>query len=87
MLVCWQRAGGARGFRHAAACAGIALSLTGALLCQYYAARLYLPLAGGGAFRSWKRFTFRSGGHRGWTQQLHCDWSEVSHRRGYQGTT
>jgi len=54
MLVCWQKAGGTERWRHGAACAGIALSLAGALLCQYYAALLYLPLAGGEAFRSWK---------------------------------
>jgi hypothetical protein len=54
MLVCWQRAGGAERFKHAAACAGIAFSLIGALMCQYYAALLYLPLAGGEAYRWWK---------------------------------
>jgi len=54
MLVCWQRAGGSQRFRHAAWCAGIALSLVGAFLCQYYAVLLYLPLAGGEAYRSWK---------------------------------
>ena len=54
MLAAWQAAAESRRFRHAAACAAIALSLAGALLCQYYAATLYLPLAAGEAYRSWK---------------------------------
>ena len=54
MLLCWQRACGARGLHYAAACLGIALSLAGALMCQYYAVLLYLPLAGAEAFRAWK---------------------------------
>ena len=54
MLVCWQAATESRSGRHDAACAGIALSLAGALMCQYYAALLYLPLAAGEAYRSWK---------------------------------
>jgi hypothetical protein len=54
MLVSWQAATGSRRFKHAAACTAIALSLMGALLCQYYAILLYIPLAGGEAYRSWK---------------------------------
>ena len=54
MLVCWQTATESRGFKYALACAGIALGLTGALMCQYFAVLLFLPLAGGEAYRAWK---------------------------------
>ncbi len=54
MLVGWQTATESTGARHAAACALIAISLVGALMCHYYAALLYLPLAGAEAYRSYK---------------------------------
>jgi hypothetical protein len=54
MLLCWQTATESRSWKHAAACAGIAVSLMGALLCHYYAGLLYVPLAGAEAYRSWK---------------------------------
>ncbi len=58
MLVSWQAATCSRRpqerVKHAAACAALALSLMGALMCHYYAVMLYVPLAGGEAYRSWK---------------------------------
>ena len=58
MLVAWQAATSSgwaqKPLGHAAACAMLALSLIGALMCQYYAILLYVPLAGGEAVRSWK---------------------------------
>ena len=58
MLVSWQAATCSHWprerFKHAAACAALSLSLIGALMCHYYAIMLYVPLAGGEAYRSWK---------------------------------
>jgi len=54
MLVCWQAATESRGPKYFAACAGIAVGLMGALLCQYYAILLFLPLGVGELYRSWK---------------------------------
>lgn len=56
LLVCWQSAAdrGCTRLRYAGACAGVALSFAGALLSHYYAALLYVPLAGAEAYRSWK---------------------------------
>jgi hypothetical protein len=58
MLVSWQAATCSHWpqerFRHAAACAVLCLSLMGALMCHYYAAMLYVPLAGGELCRWWK---------------------------------
>jgi hypothetical protein len=58
MLVAWQAATCSRWpqerFRHATACAVLCLSLMGALMCHYYAVMLYVPLAGGEAYRCWK---------------------------------
>jgi len=51
-LVSWQMA--AENFRRLPACPILALSLICALLCHYYAILLYVPLAGGEAFRSWR---------------------------------
>jgi hypothetical protein len=48
-LVAWQAA--AERSRRVLALPGLALSLAAALLCHYYAALLYLPLAGGEAVR------------------------------------
>jgi hypothetical protein len=55
MLVAWQVAADSEGARHALACAGIAFSLAAALMCHYYAALLYLPLAAGEAYRTWQQ--------------------------------
>jgi hypothetical protein len=58
VLVSWQAAACAANaqqrLRYAAACAALAISLTGALLCQYYAVMLWVPLAGGEGWRCWK---------------------------------
>ena len=51
-LVAWQAAAG--GSRRWLACAGISLSLMGAVLCHYYALLLYIPLIGAEAFRSFR---------------------------------
>lgn len=48
-LVAWQAA--TEGSRRFLAVPGLALSIAAALLCHYYAALLYLPLAGGEAVR------------------------------------
>ena len=53
-LVAWQAATESRRLRHAAACAALALSLIGALMCHYYAAMLYFPLGLSELYRSWK---------------------------------
>jgi 4-amino-4-deoxy-L-arabinose transferase-like glycosyltransferase len=52
MLVAWQMA--AEGRRQLVGCVLLALSLAGAMLLQYYAVLLYLPLAGAELFRSWR---------------------------------
>ena len=58
MLVSWQAATcfpwPQERFKHATACAALCLSLMGALMCHYYAVMLYVPLAGGEAYRWWK---------------------------------
>ena len=51
-LVAWQMA--AEGSRRLLACALLAISLACAILCHYYAILVYLPLAGGEAFRTWR---------------------------------
>jgi hypothetical protein len=51
-LVAWQMA--AEGSKRLLACALLALSLACAILCHYYAILVYLPLAGGEAFRAWR---------------------------------
>ena len=52
MLVAWQTA--AEGRRRLAAPVLLALSLAGAMLLQYYAVLLYLPLGGAELFRTWR---------------------------------
>jgi hypothetical protein len=65
MLVSWQAATSCgwaqKRLRHAAACAMLALSLTGALMCHYYAVLLFVPLAGAEAYRSWQARRIRWG--------------------------
>ncbi len=51
-LVAWQMA--AESSRRLPACVLLALSLACAILCHYYAILVYLPLAGGEAFRAWR---------------------------------
>jgi len=52
MLIGWQIAG--EGRRRMAGCALIAVSMACALLCQYYAVLLYLPLGGAELYRTWR---------------------------------
>ena len=52
MLVGWQMAG--EGRRRMAGAVLLALSLAGAMLLQYYAVLLYLPLGGAELYRSWR---------------------------------
>ncbi len=58
-LVAWQAA--ADGSRRNLALPGLAVSLSGATLCHYYAILLYLPLAGGEAFRWYRTRKFDVG--------------------------
>lgn len=51
-LVAWQAA--AENSKRFLALAGLAASVAAALLCHYYAVLLYLPLAGGEAFREYR---------------------------------
>jgi hypothetical protein len=55
-LVAWQAA--ADGSKRFLAVPGLALSMAAALLCHYYAALLYLPLAGGEAVRQYQNRKF-----------------------------
>jgi hypothetical protein len=51
-LISWQAAAAEK--KRALALAGLLFGIGGAVLCHYYAVLIYLPLAGGEAFRSWR---------------------------------
>jgi Dolichyl-phosphate-mannose-protein mannosyltransferase len=52
-LVAWQMV--AEGSKHLLACVLLTISLVCAVLSHYYAILVYLPLAGGELYRSWRR--------------------------------